>query len=231
MNLEILDDTIWADEVAATWVSRMADNPDARLCLPTGITPQPLYSAASGRIDLSAATVFLLDEFELPDGSPGRCDSMLQRDLLRSLARPPGAFHRLDVNANDPEEEIRRFDDLVGDGGLDLTLLGLGGNGHLGLNEPGSASNSRTRVADLASDTTIAASRYDSDARPVRGMTLGLDRILASKEIWLLVTGAHKATILDQVMNGSVSANVPASYLRNHPNVVVFSDRSAATAL
>jgi glucosamine-6-phosphate deaminase len=156
---------------------------------------------------------------------------MLQRDLLGALEKPPRIYHRLDVNASDPADECGRFDALVGDGGLDLTLLGLGGNGHLGLNEPGTEADSPTRVADLAPTTANAVRGYDADADPVDGMTLGLQRILASDEIWLLVTGRHKAAILERTINGPISSDLPASFLRDHPNAVVYADRSAAALL
>jgi glucosamine-6-phosphate deaminase len=156
---------------------------------------------------------------------------MLQRDLLVSLSAPPATLHRLDVNAPDKVAECARYDASISDGGLDLTLLGLGGNGHLGLNEPGSSVDSPTRVVDLARATTQAATIYDPDARPVRGMTLGMHRILESDEIWLLVTGSHKAAILERMFVGPIGSDLPASYLRNHPNVTVLADESAAAGL
>ena len=116
-----------------------------------------MYGASAPEIDLSAATIFLLDEFELPDGSAGRCDFMLHRDLLASVEHGPASYHRLDANASDPKAEVARFDGLVADGGLDLVILGLGGNGHLGLNEPGTARSATTRQTDIAPSTTQAA--------------------------------------------------------------------------
>lgn len=153
---------------------------------------------------------------------------MIERDLLASLSRPPGTLHHLDVASSDLEAECARFDSIIGDGGLGLTLLGVGGNGHLGLNEPGTAADSPTRVVDLSPATTTAASRYDSDARPKRRMTIGMRRILESEEIWLLVTGSHKAEILDRVLSAPIGPSVPASYLRNHPHTTIFADESAA---
>lgn len=231
VRLEVFDDQQWADHVAQRWTSYVHDHPTARVCLPTGETLRPVYTRCAPVIDLSTTTVFLLDEFDLPKGSPARCDSMLDRDLLGSLTEPPGNFHRLDVNTTDPEEECARFDALIRDGGLNLTLLGLGRNGHLGLNEPGTTRNSPTRAVDLAPTTTSAVRRYDPDAIAVCGMTLGLSGILASDEIWLLVTGSLKAATLERMMNGPVGSGLPASYLRNHPNTTVFADRSAAARL
>ncbi len=231
LQLVVFPDQEWADLVAQRWTSYVHDHPTARVCLPTGETPRPVYTRCAPVIDLSTTTVFLLDEFDLPKGSPARCDSMLERDLLGALTAPPRNFHQLDVKATDPEAECVRFDALIRNGGLNLTLLGLGRNGHLGLNEPGTTLDSPTRVVDLAPATTTAVRRYDPDATAVRGMTLGLSGILASDEIWLLVTGSQKAVTLEHMMNGPVGSGLPASYLRNHPNTIVFADRSAAAGL
>jgi glucosamine-6-phosphate deaminase len=202
-----------------------------RLCLPTGKTPIPAYgafAAARGRLD--AATVFLLDEFVLPDGHPARCDVMLQTGLLDLLQAPPRTLHRLDV-AGDLAAECERYAALVADGGLDLTLLGLGGNGHIGLNEPGTSSDSPTRVVDLHPQTVQHAAQYGGVAAPQHGVTLGMAAILASQEIWLLVTGRHKAEILSRAVTGPMGSDVPATFLRNHPNVWVLTDEDAATRL
>jgi glucosamine-6-phosphate deaminase len=86
-------------------------------------------------------------------------------------------------------------------------------------------------VVDLTPTTTRAAKRYDVDAEPVRGMTLGMRRILESEEIWLLVTGSHKAAILERMLSGPIGKELPASYLRDHPNATVIADESAAAGL
>lgn len=227
----VFEDDEWATQVARRLITKLAADPSTRLCLPTGQTPRPMYEACASSIDMSGSTVFLLDEFGLPVNSPGRCDSMLQRDLLGSLRHQPAEYHRLDVDAPAPDEECARFDALVEDGGLDLTLLGLGGNGHLGLNEPGTQADSPTRTVEVAQSTADTVRGYDADAEVVGGMTLGLHRIMASDEIRLLVTGSHKAAILDKMLNGPIGSDLPASFLRNHPNTIIYADRSAASML
>jgi len=230
-DLVVLDEEDWANEVAQHLVDRLEIHPTARICLPTGQTPRPMYAACAPSLDVAKATIFLLDEFGLPASSPGRCDSMLQRDLLGKLERPPRKYHRLHVDADLPDAECARFDTLVEDGGLDLTLLGIGGNGHLGLNEPGTEADSPTRTVDLAPSTVKSVRGYDAEAHAVGGMTLGLRRILESNEIWLLVTGSRKAIILEQMLTGPVGPDLPASFLRNHPNTIIYADRSAASLL
>ena len=228
LRVEVFDDDEWADRVVDRWATVMRDAPASRLCLPTGETPVPVYAEAARRIDFTAATVFVLDEFDLPFGHLARCDSMLRRDFLDRLTALPAAIHLMNPAAPDPEAECRRYESVVEVGGLDLTLLGLGANGHLGLNEPGSTADAPARVVRLAPSTIEAASRYAQDAEPVIGMTLGMRSILASNAIWLLVAGAHKGEILDRTLNGPIGPDVPASFLRHHPNAVVLADRSAA---
>ena len=231
VRLEVFDDERWADRVAERWSAFMRERSAARLCLPTGETPRPLYARSAPAINFADATIFLLDEFDLPPGNQARCDEMISRDFLDLLPQPPAAVDMLGFGVSSLAEECRRFEDLVDDGGLDLTLLGLGANGHLGLNEPGSLRDSPTRVVEVAASTATGAHRYGTVERPARGMTLGLRPILDSREIWLLVTGSRKASILERLMNGPIGPDVPASFLRDHPNVTVLADRSAASGL
>ncbi|MGM0819676.1 MAG: 6-phosphogluconolactonase, partial [Actinomycetota bacterium] len=142
----------------------------------------------------------------------------------------PAAVHRLDPDAEDLDAECARFRRVVADGGLDLCLLGLGANGHVGLNEPGSAPDGPTRRVGLAPASTVAASRY-GDAAPTWGLTLGMAEILEAREVWLLVAGAHKAAVLAEALEGPVTPALPASLLRRHERLRVLADAPAAAAL
>lgn len=229
MEVEVFPTDEWGATVAARLAARAAQ-PGLRLCLPTGNTPRPAYAAlATHPAALSETEVFLLDEFVLPPGHPARCDSMLRRDLLDLLDAAPAALHCLEVAAADREAETARYDALVRNGGLDLTLLGLGMNGHLGLNEPGSTADAPTRFVRLSEATMRSAAAYGGDATPEWGATLGLATVLASREIWLLVTGTHKAEILQRAVTGPIGPDLPATYLRQHPNAVVLADAAAAS--
>jgi glucosamine-6-phosphate deaminase len=231
MRLEVLPPAEWAGAVADEWMARLRDRPALRMCLPTGDTPRPLYHELAARgPDLSGTEVFLLDEFlDLAPGNPVRCDVMFQRDFT-SLFDRIGAIDRLDPDAADLDAEMERYEAAVAAGGLDLTMLGLGRNGHVALNEPGSLPEERTRVVDLH-PTTIRAMVPASDVLPHRGLTLGLGNILESREVWLLVTGAAKAEVLAAALEGPIDPMVPAGYLRNHDRFVVFADEAAAGAL
>lgn len=199
------------------------------MVLPTGGTPRPVYHELAARsLDLSDGEVFILDEFVgLPPSHPARCDTMIEHDLVALLDRPP-PVHALDPDAADLDAEARRYEAAVGADTVDLTLLGLGLNGHVALNEPGSTPEDGARVVNLHPATMAS---MDTDPLPERGITLGLANILASEEVWLLVTGEAKAPILAATVQGPIGPEVPASYLREHPNSVVFADEAAAARL
>ncbi|MDJ0954654.1 MAG: 6-phosphogluconolactonase [Acidimicrobiia bacterium] len=228
MKLETFGRNEWAPAVGARLVAFLPDGRHRRVCFATGSTPEPAYAAfAAGGGALDDTEVFLLDEFLLPRGDPGRCDEMLARSLLELCPSPPLALHTFDVSAEPLDDECRRYERELDAGGLDLAILGLGANGHIGMNEPGSAADTPTRVVDLHPTTQQNAARYGATSPPSRGITIGMRAVLAAAEIWLLVTGEHKAAILNQVLTGPIGPDVPASFLRDHPNAIVIADEPA----
>lgn len=234
MIVEVFSPSVWAGAVAEHWLGLAVDNPTMRMSLPTGATARPVYRHVANRgIDLTHAEVFLLDEFAgLSPHSPARCDNMLRTDFLDLLADPPGVVHTFDMESPDLAAMCSRYESEIGVAGLDLTLLGLGGNGHIGLNEPGSGPDSRTRPVELDQATSEAARAYGTAGPgPTRGVTMGVGTLLESSTIWLLVAGAHKADILAQTVNGPIRAAVPASLLRDHADTIVFADEAAAAYL
>lgn len=227
----------WGIDVAARFVQMLSGAPALRLCLPTGATPVPVYNrlvqaVASGIVSFLSAEVFLLDEFGgVPPDADGRCDVMLRRGLLDRVDLPPGRYRRPVPEADDLDAMCAAYDRAIA-GGLDLTLLGIGTNGHIGMNEPGSAPDSPTRRVDLAPDTTRAAARYfGAGLSPTWGVTVGLGPLRASRGVWLLATGEPKAAIVRDVLLDPVSTERPASLLRNHPNCCLFIDAAAASRL
>lgn len=228
-KLEVYPDASWAGAVADLLVERA--RPGLRLCIPTGDTVRPLYRELAGRTDLEGVQLFLLDEFGgLPEGDPGRCAVMITHDLLDRLDQAPSIMAP-DVDSPEPGLAARRYGSLVADGGIDLALVGLGGNGHVGMNEPGSAPDSETRVVELARSTAEHAREYGATAAPRWGITIGLLELLRAGELWLLVTGEHKSEILARSLEGPIGPEVPASLLRRHPDLRVLADESAALGL
>ena len=229
-QLEVLPHGDWATAVADLWADRLSGKPELTMCLPTGSTPKPVYRAIAGHADFSKAKVFLLDEFGLEPRDPGRCDVMLEEMLFSRLDAQP-AFDRLDPQAPDLDAECERYSAAIAQDGIGLTMLGLGANGHLGFNEPGSEYDSTTRVVALANETIAGLGSYGTMSTTSWGMTMGLAEILSSDEVWLLVSGEHKAQILRRTLVGPVDTDVPASFLRMHSNVIVWVDEAAASQL
>jgi glucosamine-6-phosphate isomerase len=238
MNLLRFDsDCAWVNGVTTFWRDRLRANPHATMCLASGLTPNPIYagmghSVRAGQASFAQTTVYALDEFgELAPDDPGRTRNMLAHHLIGRIDLPAAAFHFLDPWVDDVEEECRRYDAAVADG-FDLVLLGIGLNGHLGMNEPGSPGNSPTRRVELHETTVGSSARYLSHPNlPRWGLTVGLKSILASKEVWLLASGSAKASILKRTVAGDITEDVPASLLRRHPNCSLFVDAEAGALL
>lgn len=224
---------IWADAVAERFISALQARPSLRVCLPTGLTPVPIYdriaaAVVAGRISFARAEVILLDEFGGVDSAdPGRCDQMLHRYLLSRVDLPPGRFHAFDLSG-DLDDVCRRHEEVVG-GGCDLALLGVGTNGHVGMNEPGSAPDSLTRRVDLAPATIAASARYFAhDRLPSWGVTMGLGTLRRSHEVWILASGSGKKAIVREIVHGPVTEAVPATQFRHHPRTLLIADEAAA---
>lgn len=232
LQVEVFDDSHWARSTAERFEELTSSSPKANICLPTGDTVKPLYAEIARRGGLADTTVFLLDEFGgLPADSPARCESMLRRDLLELLTDPP-TFHLPDVDAPDSAAAAASYGSRVAAAGLNLALLGLGVNGHIGMNEPGSGADSPTRVVQLAESTADhAVEAYGGETRPRWGITIGLAALLEAEQVWLLVTGSHKAEILRRTLEGAIGPDIPATFLRQHPRLRVFADQSAASLL
>jgi glucosamine-6-phosphate deaminase len=234
-GLRVLPAGAWAAAVAEAFTDRLRAEPRLRVCLPTGDTPSPLYDELVARelrgdVSFAQATVVLLDEWaDLPPGDPARCDVRLRRELLDRLAPPP-RFVAIDVDGSDDDAAARAHDAAARD--LDLAVLGLGMNGHVGFNEPGSRPDDPTRLVRLARSSREAAmARYGAARMPTGGITVGLARLLEAREAWLLVTGGRKAAILRRALREPEGPDCPASYLRRHPRLTVFADEPAAGEL
>jgi glucosamine-6-phosphate deaminase len=234
-RLEVLPTGEWAAAVASRLADRLRERPGLRVCLPTGDTPTPVYAellAAERRGDVSfaAATVVLLDEWAgLPPGDPARCDVRLRRELIDPLTAPP-AFVPIDVDGPDDDAAALAHDAAAR--GLDLAVLGLGMNGHVGFNEPGSRPDDPSRLVRLAvSSREAATARYGASSVPTAGITVGLARLLEAGECWLLVTGERKAQVLRRALDEPEGPDCPASHLRRHPRLTVFADEAAASLL
>jgi glucosamine-6-phosphate deaminase len=230
-------ESAWINAVCSLWRDRLRTNPALKMCLPSGTTPLGAYeqmsrSARAGLVSFARASVFVLDEFGgLAADDPGRTRQMLRRHLLDALDLPAQAFHVLDPEHPDLARHCTDYDAVIGDG-FDLVLLGIGRNGHLAMNEPGSPVDSSTRRVELHDTTVQSSARYFSHQHlPRWGLTVGLKPLLASKEVWLLANGAAKARIIRQTVEGEISPSNPASLLRRHPDCSLIVDADAGALL
>lgn len=232
MTPEIHSTDRWAAVVADALAARLADPAGARVCLPTGGTPAPVYvrlpsALAAHGGNAGRATVLLLDEYlGLEPDDPARCDRQLRTQLIDRLDPAP-RFVPIPVDDRTPDEAAAALDAAAAEG-LDLVLLGLGRNGHVGMNEPGSGADAPTRAAPIQAATLrTAVEDYGAAGVPTGGVTLGMDRILGATEVWLLVTGSAKAAVLAQVLHGPMTPDLPASLLREHPRLRLLADEAA----
>ncbi|MBE3577223.1 MAG: glucosamine-6-phosphate deaminase [Limnochordales bacterium] len=238
MELVVVDSyrelSLWAANRVADLIRR---KPNAVLGLATGSTPLGLYEELVRRhreegLDFSQVTTFNLDEYlGLPPDHPASYHYFMRENLFAHINVRPGAVHIPSGVAADIEQECIRYEEAIRQaGGIDLQILGIGRNGHIGFNEPGTPFDSRTHVVDLAEDTRRANARFFNsiDEVPRRAVTMGIATIMEAREILLLASGPEKAWAVARTLEGEVTPEVPASVLQRHPRVFVVADRGAA---
>jgi glucosamine-6-phosphate deaminase len=227
-----------ARALAADIARRLRANPRLVLGLPTGRTPIPLYRElvrlhAVGRVSFSQATTFNLDEFlGTAPGDPRSYHAFMRRHLFDRIDIWPRRVHLLDGRARNIARECERYESAIARaGGIDLQILGLGGNGHIGFNEPGRALVAPTHRTTLRPATRRAnAALFGGRVRdvPREALSMGMATILRARRIVLLATGASKAPCVGRMIGGPVTTRVPASFLQLHPDAEVWLDRAAA---
>jgi glucosamine-6-phosphate deaminase len=233
-----------ADEMSAMAAETVAEvltvRPNAPISLPTGSTPVGMFerlieASRTGALDLTRFQLYCLDEYlgVTPD-NPNTLTSWLIRTLIEPAGIPMANVHTLPVDEADPDAAARRYDQSIGQAGnLALAVLGIGNNGHIAYNEPGSDADSRTRVVNLTQESIDQAAGYFHGATvPTRAMTVGVGTLLESDRIVLIAHGAGKAEIMRRALREQMSSDVPASWLRLVPDqVTIILDEAAAALL
>ena len=235
------DAAVVAGELATEIADALEENPSLVLGLPTGRTPLLLYEelvrlAGTGRIDFSQATTFNLDEFlGIPASHPGSYRSFMQAHLFDHVNLDPQRIHFLNGAAANPFDECCRYEKAIDEaGGIDLLILGIGTNGHIGFNEPGSGLAARTHRVTLKPETrrsNAALFGNDPDAVPAEALSMGMGTILDAKAVVLVATGQRKAACVEQLVTGPITTQLPASFLQLHKNVEILLDAAAAARL
>lgn len=210
------------------------------LGLATGSTPEGVYKVLvedfnKGETSYKHVSSVNLDEYVgLAKDNPNSYHHYMKSNLFQHIDLPESQQLIPNGEAKDLEEECRGYEKTIAElGGVDLQLLGIGHNGHIGFNEPGTPFTSRTHVVDLAEKTRKANARFFSDVSevPTQAITMGIETILESKKILLLISGKSKAEALSKLMNGPIDESFPASILKNHPNVTIMADEEAMSLL
>jgi glucosamine-6-phosphate deaminase len=228
--------------VAREVVELVRAKPAAVLGLPTGNTPIGVYrelirAHGAGEVSFARATAFNLDEFlGVEQGHAASFERWMETKLLEHVDFERSRCHipRVGGGVLDAAEVARAYESAIETaGGIDLLLLGIGRNGHIGFNEPGSASDSRTRVVELHPETREdAASAFGGLARvPTHAITMGVATMLNARAIRVLAFGARKAEIVRRTLVDPRSSACPSTFLRGHRDVTLMIDRDAAAAL
>lgn len=210
--------------------STLKAKPDAVLCLATGASPEALYALAAREPSLFAkARIVKLDEwYGLSPDHPATCQYYLQRNFVGPIGISRDRYLAFKSDAADPGRECARITrGLAKWGGIDLAILGIGVNGHLGLNEPADELIPQTHVATLTAQTKTHAMLKDTGAHATKGLTLGLAQLLQSRQVMMLVSGTSKRKAMARLLKGKLTTQLPASMLLLHPQAICICDKAA----
>jgi len=240
MELQIAGDYQSMSEIAANEIiETVKANPEAVISLAGGDTPKLTYAitvkrAREENIDFSRINFIGLDEWVgIPPGNEGSCHYFLQQNIIKPLDLKPGQVHLFNALAEELPAEVEKINSLVAAlGGIDLMLVGIGMNGHIGFNEPGASFDNYAHITPLDEFTQAVGQKYFKSATELKqGITLGLKHLLEAKKAILVANGAKKASIVKQVLEGEITEQLPASIMRRHQNSLVLIDREAASLL
>ncbi|WP_042356599.1 glucosamine-6-phosphate deaminase [Bacillus rubiinfantis] len=237
MNIiKVKDYTEMSQKAAAYIIDKVRVKPNLKLGLATGGTPIGTYQNLikdhqEHGTSYQQVVTFNLDEYiGISSDHENSYRFYMNDHLFNHIDIPIGQTFIPNGNADNIEAECVRYEQLIQHyGGIDLQILGIGSNGHIGFNEPGTSFHSKTHVIDLAPSTIKANARFFSSLAevPTKAITMGISTIMNSKEILLLVSGENKKEAMKKLSTGEISESFPASVLRNHSNVTIMVDQAA----
>lgn len=223
---------------AAELMDALAARPDLLLCVASGATPARAYDlfAAEGRARPEAfrrLRILRLDEWGgLAGDDPGSSEAQIHRQLAAPLGVAADRYFAFRGDAPDPAAECARLRQVVAEQGpIDVSVLGLGLNGHLGFNEPAAELQPHAHVAELSQTSREHSMLASARGVPRYGLTLGMADLMCSRRVLLVVSGAHKREILARLLGGGLTTSLPASLLRMHADTLCLCDRAAAEGL
>ena len=224
-----------ADEIFAL----IKNKPDAVICLASGDSPRGTCQllaerAISEKLDLSEFTFIGLDEWVgIPRDNEGSCRFFFESLLVKPLHLSPGQVHFFDALSENPARECEAMDKIIFEkGGIDLMIVGIGMNGHIGFNEPGVSFDNYSHVIDLDESTITVGQKYFKGAVTLKqGITLGLKHLMESKKVVVIANGSKKAEVIKKAVDGKISNQFPATIIQTHPQGVVMVDEEAAALI
>lgn len=238
MHVQIFENYQALSQHAAAFIlDLIRRNPNAVLCLPSGESPVGTFQYLTAAIrendvDLSQVTFIGLDEWVgIPAQNSGSCSFFLNKWVFAPLQVKPERIHLFNGMADDLNAECQMMDEFIGrSGGLDFMLVGVGVNGHIGLNEPGVSPELYCHVMDLALTTREVGQKYFRESTNLtKGITVGLKHMAEAKTVMLIANGERKANIIRDTLEKPVSPEIPSTFLRNHNNSFLFLDEHAAS--
>lgn len=228
MNILIGSKELIAEKVNDYLIDKINKKPKIYLGLPTGSTPLLLYdnlikSYNNKKVSFKTVTTFNLDEYIGIDiNSPNSYHYYMNNNF----------FNYIDINkenAHVPLDDPEQYEKLINENGIDILILGLGRNGHIGFNEPGTSFSSTTHITDLSEETRNDNSRLFNSINevPKQAITMGLSTIMKAKKIIIIAFGVNKAQAVYKLIKGQITEDVPCSILKNHPNCTLCVDKEA----
>jgi glucosamine-6-phosphate isomerase len=225
---------------AATLIARaIRENPRLTLCMASGHTPSLTCELLAEQLkedktDYSSLLFLGLDEWVgLSPENPGSCHYFFKTKLFDPLQLSPSQYHLFNAQSPDLAAECKKMDErIAAAGGIDMVLVGIGMNGHIGFNEPGTAIDASCHVATLDETTKTVGQKYFNESMELsQGITIGLGHLQKAKTVLLLANGAKKAAVIRQTVESPVTENFPASIMQTHTNGFVLIDEEAGSLL
>lgn len=240
MHLKVYPDyPTLSDAVANETIELIKAKPNAVLCFASGDTPRLtcqllVQKIKSQQIDTSKIVFIGLDEWVgIPPTNDGSCHFFFKHEVFEPLTLSPAQTYLFNAMSNNLDNECRKMDVLIAEnGGIDLMIVGIGMNGHIGFNEPGVSFNNYSHVIDLDETTLTVGQKYFKTRVPLqKGITLGLQHLLESKKAILIANGKKKAEVIEKTVEGEITNTFPASIMQTHINGSVITDEEAASLL
>lgn len=219
-------------------IQSLQAKPDSVVCMASGHSPALacellIHDIKFKKIDCSKLFFIGLDEWVgMPPDDSGSCKYFFDQNIIRPLNLLPHQYHFYDSLSNNLEEECEKMNEIIASHPIDIMVVGIGMNGHIGFNEPGTSFASKAHVADLDETTTTVGQKYFTEAKKLdKGITIGLGQLLEAKKVLLIANGEKKAQVIKAAVRGEITESFPASVMQLHSNGYITLDLEAGSLI